>query len=173
MLRLVPALLAGLAVLAAAGCGRPQATVQDLPRGPLSKGDYVHAFEISAAGLAQRYLAGTELGAHPTPAEQDRHIAGLQRLLRAWSARLAALRPPAEAARAQVRFVAGVRGFAADLDRARAALRRGDGAGADRLLASGAIVSAGTRADLVAARRAYHRLGYDIRNLDRTPVATP
>jgi hypothetical protein len=162
-------LIVTLAVAALAGCGRPQAKVEALPTGPLSKDEYVHAFEISANGLARRYGVSEEAGSDA----DGRRVAALQRLLRAWADRLATLRPPAEAARAQIRFVAGVRGFAADLDEARAALRRGDAKGAQRLLATGRIVSATTRADLVAARRAFHALGYDIANLDKTPVRTP
>jgi hypothetical protein len=162
-------LLVTLAVATLAGCGRPQAKVESLPSGPLSKDEYVHAFEISANGLAHRYGV-SEQGASDA---EGRRVAALQRLLRAWAGRLAGLHPPAEATRAQIRFVAGVRGFAADLDRARAALRRGDVAGAQRLLATGRIVSAATRADLIAARHAFHALGYDIANLDKTPVRTP
>jgi hypothetical protein len=162
-------LLVTLAVAALAGCGRPQGKVESLPAGPLSKDAYVHAFEVSANGLAQRYGVSEESGSDA----DGRRVAALQHVLRAWADRLATLRPPAEAARAQVRFVAGVRSFAADLDRARAALRRGDAKGAQRLLASGDIVSAATRAHLVAARRAFHALGYDISNLDKTPVRTP
>jgi hypothetical protein len=90
-----------------------------------------------------------------------------------WAERLSGLRPPAEAARAQARYVSGIRSFAADLDRARAALDRGDVKGANRLLSSGRIVSPRTRADLVAARRAFHALGYDLEDLDKAPVETP
>jgi hypothetical protein len=170
-LSLVVAPLVVVAVLAA-GCGRPQATVEQLPTGPLSKDEYVHAFEVSAQGLARRY------GIHPTSgggsaAAEERRIAALQRFLRAWADRLSGLRPPAEAARAQARYVAGVRGFATDLDRARAALRRGDTRGAQRLLETGRIVSSRTRSDLAAGRRAFHALGYDINNLDKAPVETP
>ena len=156
-----------IAVTALAGCGRPQAKVEQLPTGPLTKDEYVHAFEVSASGLAQRY--GVSEGG--TDADGKR-IAALQRLLRAWADRLATLHPPREAARAQARFVAGVRGFATDLDRARAALDRGDEKGAQRLLDTGGIVSAQTRADLVAGRKAFHALGYDIHNLDKAPVKT-
>jgi hypothetical protein len=66
-----------------------------------------------------------------------------------------------------------VRGFADDLERARAALDRGDTKGAERLLSSGRIVSATTRADLQAARRAFHALDYDLEDLDSAPVKTP
>ena len=89
-----------------------------------------------------------------------------------WSARIATLKPPARAAAAQARYVAGIRAFAVDLDRARALLDRGDTKGANRLLTSGAIVSRTTRADLVAARRAFHALGYDLLDLDSSPVKT-
>jgi hypothetical protein len=100
-------------------------------------------------------------------------VLALQGLLRAWSDRLAGLQPPAPAARAQARYVAGIRGFASDLDRARALLARGDAKGAAALLSSGRIVSARTRADLVAARRAFHALDYDLQDLDNAPVKTP
>src|SRR3954451_13887482 len=161
----VTLLALALSAVALAACGRPQAKVQELPAGQLSKDQYVHAFEISANGLAQRY------GVSEGGADSKRLVA-FQRLLRAWADRLSALHPPPEATRAQVRFVAGVRGFAADLDRARAALDRGDERGAQRLLDSGRIVSAQTRADLVAGRKAFHDLGYDIHNLDKAPVET-
>jgi hypothetical protein len=160
-----------LAACALTACGRPQSTVRELPTGQLSKDAYVQAFEISAEGLAQRYGVGKESGAPAV--QQERRVTGLQRLLRAWADRLQGLRPPPEAARAQARFVAGVRGFAADLEQARAALRRGDARGAGALLRTGRIVSARTRADLVAGRRAFHALGYDIHNLDKAPVETP
>ena len=164
-------LLLALALLAL-GCGRPAAKVERLPTGPLSKDEYVHAFEVSANGLAQRYGVPADDQGSAKPADQERRVAALQRFLRAWADRLAGLHPPAEAARAQLRFVAGVRGFAADLDRVRAALRRGDTKGAERLLSTGGVLSPATRADLEAGRRAYHALGYDIHNLDKTPVAT-
>jgi hypothetical protein len=162
-----------LAACTLTACGRPQSTVRELPTGQLSKGDYVRAFEVSAEGLAQRYGVGKELGSGAPSVQQERRVAGLQRLLRAWADRLQGLQPPPEATRAQARFVAGVRGFAADLEQARAALRRGDTRGAAALLRTGRIVSARTRADLVAGRRAFHALGYDIQNLDKAPVETP
>jgi hypothetical protein len=89
-----------------------------------------------------------------------------------WAGRVAGLRPPAAATRAQARYVAGIRSFAVDLQRARGALDRGDTKGAQRLLSSGAIVSRTTRDDLVAARRAFHALGYDLQDLDSSPVRT-
>lgn len=97
---------------------------------------------------------------------------GLQKLLREWAGRLAGLHRPAAAARAQTRYVAGIRSFADDLQRARDALDRGDTEGAQRLLSSGTIVSRTTRDDLVAARRAFHALGYDLLDLDSSPVKT-
>jgi len=171
-MRRLPALLLVLALAAlVAGCGRPQSHVEQLPTGQLSKDDYVHAFEVSANGLAQRYGVSAERGSDDA-AGQGRRVAALQRFLRAWAARLAALHPPAEALGAQARFVAGVRGFAADLDRVRAALARGDTKGAQRLLSTGAVVSARTKADLEAGRRRFHDLDYSIHNLDKTPVET-
>src|SRR4051812_40267306 len=105
MRRVALTLLAlALSAMALAACGRPEAKVQELPAGQLSKDQYVHAFEISANGLAQRYGVG-EGGA------DSKRIVALQRLLRAWADRLAALHPPPEAARAQVRFVAAGPGF--------------------------------------------------------------
>jgi hypothetical protein len=174
MRRPVLVVLIGLvAALAVAGCGRPQAKVETLPTGPLTKDEYIHAFEISANGLAQRYGVGEELTQSASAAEQDRRLAAVQRLLRAWADRLAGLQPPPEAARAQARFVAGVRGFAGDLDRARALLARGDTKAANGLFETGRILSARTRADLVAARSAFHDMDYDIQNLDKAPVETP
>jgi hypothetical protein len=161
------------AALAAAGCSRPQTEVRALPTGPLDKQQYVEAFNISAAGLAPKYGVGKELDKGAPAREQEERVVGLQRLLRAWAGRIEGLRPPAEARRAQVRYVAGVRGFADDLDRARDALARGDVAGANRLLSTAKIVSAPTRADLVAARRAFHALDYDLTDLDSAPVKTP
>jgi hypothetical protein len=162
-----------VAALLALGCSRPQTKLQELPTGPLTKDEYVHAFEISAAGLAPKYGVGADLPPDAPAKDQDAHVVALQRLLRAWADRLEGLQPPAEAARAQARYVAGVRSFAADLDRARAALRRGDTKGAAALLSSGRIVSSTTRAHLTAARRAFHRLDYDLQDLDSAPVRTP
>jgi hypothetical protein len=174
MSRLVRLVLMIVAVaLTAAGCGRPQTEVRRLPTGPLDEGAYVHAFNVSAAGLAPRYGVGRELPADAPAEEQAQRVAALQRLLRAWAGRIEGLQPPAEARRAQARYVAGVRGFAGDLERARTALARGDVDGANRLLESGRVVSARTRSDLVAARRAFHALDYDLTDLDSAPVATP
>ena len=106
-------------------------------------------------------------------AEQERHVVGLQRLLRDWAGRIAGLRPPAAAASAQARYVAGIRSFATDLDRVKAALARGDTKGANALLTSAKIVSPQTRTDLRAARRAFHALDYDLQDLDTAPVKTP
>ncbi|HMJ32674.1 MAG TPA: hypothetical protein VK501_02065 [Baekduia sp.] len=165
-------LLVLAAALTAAGCGRPQTEVRQLPTGPLDKGEYVHAFNVSAAGLAPKYGVGKELPSDAPAADQAQRVAALQRLLRAWAGRIEGLQPPAEARRAQARYVAGVRGFAADLDRARTALARGDVKGANRLLDSGRVVSPSTRADLVAARRAFHALDYALTDLDSAPVTT-
>jgi hypothetical protein len=169
-----PALLSLLllAVVVAAGCGRPQTEIRTLPTGPLDRSEYIDAFNVSAAGLAPRYGVGKELPPDAPPAKQAQRVTALQRLLRDWAGRLAGLQPPAEARRAQARYVAGVRGFAADLERARAALARGDAKGANALLSTGRIVSARTRADLVAARRAFHALGYELQDLDTAPVKT-
>jgi hypothetical protein len=161
------------AALLAIGCGRPQTTIQRLPTGPLTKDEYVKAFGVSAAGLAPKYGVGKPLDADASATQQAAHVAGLQRLLRDWAGRIAGLQPPPPAARAQARYVAGIRGFADDLDRARAALDRGDAKGANALLTSGRIVSPSTRADLVAARRAFHALDYDLQDLDTAPVKTP
>jgi hypothetical protein len=173
--RRLTVLLVALAAAAAmaAGCGSKPDPVQTLPTGPLTQSRYEDAFDKSAVGLAARYGVGKPLDPEASAAEQARHVAGLQRVLRVWADRLAGLQPPAEAARAQARYVDGIRSFAADLDRARAALQRGDVKGANRLLSSGRIVSARTRADLVAARRAFHALGYDLEDLDKAPVETP
>jgi hypothetical protein len=168
---LVVLILAALA-LALAACGEQAVKVQTLPTGPLSKSEYEHAFNVSAVGLAPKYGVGKPLDPDASAADQAAHVAGLQRLLRDWAGRLEGLQPPAEAARAQARYVAGIRGFASDLDRAKAALDRGDTDGANQLLTSGRIVSAGTRADLVAARRAFHDLGYELEDLDKSPVST-
>jgi hypothetical protein len=165
-------LLLLLAALAAAGCGRPQTEVRELPTGPLDKGEYVHAFNVSAAGLAPKYGVGKELPSDAPAAEQAQRVTALQRLLRAWAGRLEGLQPPAEARRAHARYVAGVRGFAGDLERARTELARGDVDGANRLLESGRIVSRQTRADLVDARRAFHALDYELTDLDSAPVTT-
>lgn len=158
--------------LLAAGCGAKAVEIQTLPTGPLSKAQYEDAFGKSALGLAPKYGVGKPLDAEASAADQAAHVVGLQKLLREWAGRLEGLQPPAEAARAQARYVTGIRSFAADLDRAKAALDRGDAKGANRLLSSGAIVSAQTRADLVAARRAFHALGYDLEDLDKSPVKT-
>jgi hypothetical protein len=165
-------LLAVVAALAASGCSRPKTEVRTLPTGQLDRGDYEHAFGVSAAGLAPKYGIGKDLPRDAPAAAQAERVRALQRLLRAWAARLATLRPPPEAAAAHARYVAGIRGFARDLDRAGAALDRGDAKGANALLESGRIISAGTRTDLQAARRAFHRLGYDLQDLDTAPVAT-
>jgi hypothetical protein len=155
-----------------AGCSRPVTKVERLPTGPLTKSEYEHAFGVSAAGLAPKYGVGQELAPDASAAEQDRHVASLQRLLRDWAGRLAGLQPPAPALSAQRRYVAGIRSFATDLDRARALLARGNTKGAAALLSSGRIASARTRADLIAARRAFHALGYDLQDLDKAPVST-
>jgi hypothetical protein len=123
--RLIPLVLLLLAAVLVAGCGRPESKVEQLPTGQLSKDEYVRAFEISANGLAKRYGVTADDGSTKA-VDQDRRVAALQRFLRAWADRLASLHPPAEATRAQARFVAGVRGFATDLDRVRTALQRGD-----------------------------------------------
>ena len=169
-----PVLVLGLiAALLAAGCSRPQTKLQELPTGPLTKDEYVHAFEVSAAGLAPKYGVGKDLPPDASAKDQDVHVVALQRLLRAWADRLEGLEPPAPAARAHARYVAGIRSFATDLDRARAALARDDAKGAAALLSSGRIVSPATRTQLVAARRAFHRLDYDLQGLDSAPVKTP
>ncbi|HEV7750978.1 MAG TPA: hypothetical protein VGO71_05525 [Baekduia sp.] len=159
-------------VLGAAGCSRPQTEVRTLPTGPLNQADYEHAFNVSAAGLAPKYGVGKELPRDAPAARQAERVRALQQLLRVWAGRIAGLQPPAPARRAQARYVAGVRNFAGDLDRARTLLAAGDVKGANRLLESGRVVSARTRADLVAARRAFHALGYDLTDLDSAPVKT-
>jgi hypothetical protein len=166
-------LLCALTVVLTSGCSRPVTKVQTLPTGPLDKDAYVQAFDVSAAGLAPRYGIGKELPPDAPAPQQRRRVTALQRLLRDWAGRLEGLQPPAVARPAQARYVAGIRGFAGDLERARAALARGDTKGAAGLLKSGRIVSAGTRADLVAARRTFHALGYDLQDLDTAPVRTP
>jgi hypothetical protein len=171
-LLLAPLLCAcALALGACGGLGSDE--VVDLPKGQLDKSGYIDAFERSSGGLEARYGVKDELPPDASPARQAARVAGLQRVLRAWADRLASLRPPAEARTAHVRFIAGVRSFATDLERPRTALERGDERGAKRLFDSGAVVSKATRDDLVAARRAFHELGYRIRNLDTSPVETP
>jgi soluble cytochrome b562 len=165
-------LLICVAAFAVSGCSRPKTEIQTLPAGPLSQSAYEHAFNVSAAGLAPKYGVGKPLDVDASAADQAAHVTGLQRLLRDWAGRIEGLQPPAAAARAQARYVAGIRSFATDLDRAKAALDRGDTKTANALLSSGRIVSAQTRADLVAARRAFHALGYDLEDLDKSPVAT-
>jgi hypothetical protein len=154
------------------GCGEQPLPVPSLPTGQLTQGQYEDAFPKAAQGLAAKYGVGKPLDADASAAKQAAHVAGLQKLLREWATRLVSLRPPAPAASAQARYVAGIRSFATDLDRARAALDRGDTKGANALLSSGRIVSAATRTDLVAARRAFHALGYDLEDLDKAPVKT-
>jgi hypothetical protein len=155
-----------------AGCGSKALPVATLPTGQLDQKQYEAAFGKSAYGLAPKYGVGKPLDAEASAADQAAHVAGLQRLLREWADRLAGLKPPAEAARAQARYVAGIRSFAVDLQRARDALDRGDVKGAQRLLSSGAIASKATREDLIAARRAFHALGYRLQDLDSAPVTT-
>jgi hypothetical protein len=172
-LPLVLSLLCVLA-LALAACGPVGSDeVVDLPTGQLDKPHYIDAFEHSSGGLAARYGIRDELSPNASVAEQAQRIAGIQRTMRAWADRLATLHPPAEAVRAHERFIAGVRSFATDLDRARAALARGDERGARHLMETGAVVSGRTKAELIAARRAFKDLGYRIRNLDTSPVETP
>src|SRR3954454_13967334 len=101
---LVLALL--LAAVAALGCGRPQTEVRTLPTGPLTKGEYEHAFNVSAAGLAPRYGVGKELPRDAPAAQQAERVRARQRLLRVWAGRIASLQPPAPARRAQDRYVA-------------------------------------------------------------------
>jgi hypothetical protein len=146
--------------------------IATLPTGPLDQKQYESAFGKSAYGLAPKYGVGKPLDAEASAADQAKHVVGLQQLLREWAGRLAGLQPPAAAARAQAQYVAGIRSFAVDLQRARVALDRGDTKGAQRLLSSGTIVSAATRADLVAARRGFHALGYHLQDLDTAPVKT-
>src|ERR1700712_5557735 len=134
-------LLVCAGALVAVGCGRPQTEIAQLPTGQLTKDQYVAAFGKSAAGLAPKYGVGKPLASDASAAEQERHVVGLQRLLRDWAGRIAGLRPPAVAAAAQARYVAGLRSFATDLDRVKAALARGDTKGANALLTSAKIVS--------------------------------
>jgi hypothetical protein len=169
--RLLP-IFALLAALALVACGEQPLPVPSLPTGQLTQGQYEDAFPKAAQGLAAKYGVGKPLSDEASASEQAAHVAGLQKLLREWATRLASLHPPSAATTAQARYVAGIRGFASDLDRARAALARGDVKGANALLSSGRIVSAPTRADLVAARRAFHALGYDLEDLDKAPVET-
>lgn len=155
-----------------AGCANDPEPIATLPSGPLDQKQYESAFGRSATGLAAKYGVGAPLSGDASAADQAAHITGLQKTLGAWAGRLASLHPPAAAARAQARYVAGIRSFGVDLNRAKAVLDRGDTKGAAKLLSSGAIVSPGTRADLVAARRAFHALGYDLLDLDKSPVTT-
>jgi predicted GNAT family acetyltransferase len=170
--RRLSALLALLAALALLACGEQPLPVPMLPTGQLTQAQYEDAFPKAAQGLAARHGVGEPLDEDASATEQAEHVAGLQAVLREWAARLASLRPPVAAAAAQARYVAGIRGFADDLDRARTALEAGDVKDANALLSSGRIVSAHTRADLVAARRAFHALGYDLEDLDKAPVET-
>jgi hypothetical protein len=172
MSRPVVVLVLLVALLVTVGCGAPAVAIQTLPTGPLSQKQYEDAFSKSALGLAPKYGVGKPLDVEASAADQAAHVIGLQKLLREWAGRLEGLQPPAAAARAQARYVAGIRSFASDLDRARTALDRGDTKTAGRLLSSGSIVSAQTRADLVAARRAFHALDYKLEDLDKAPVTT-
>jgi hypothetical protein len=172
MRRLALLLTLVAASVALAACGSKPVPIATLPTGALTQSQYEDAFPRAAEGLAAKYGVGKPLDAKASVGQQAAHVAGLQKVLRAWATRLASLRPPPAAAAAQARYVAGIRSFATDLDRARAALDRGDAKGANTLLASGRIVSARTRADLVAARRGFHALGYDLEDLDRSPVKT-
>ncbi|WP_027005607.1 hypothetical protein [Conexibacter woesei] len=167
---LLAALLAGAALVA--GCGSQALPIARLPTGQLDQKQYEDAFGKSAYGLAPKYGVGKPLDPEASAADQARHIDGLQRLLREWAGRVGGLHPPAAAVRAQARYVAGIRSFADDLERARVALDRGDTKGAQRLLSSGTIASRATRADLIAARRAFHALGYRLQDLDSSPVKT-
>lgn len=171
-MRRLTLLLALAAAVLVGGCGAPAVPIQTLPTGPLTQDQYEDAFAKSALGLAPKYGVGKPLDAEASAADQAAHVVGLQHVLRDWATRLARLQPPAAAAPAQARYIAGIRSFASDLDRARTALDRGDTSGAHTLLTSGRIASAGTRADLVAARRAFHALGYELEDLDSAPVKT-
>jgi len=172
MRRLTLLLLMLAAAVLAAGCGSKPLPIPSLPTGPLTQDQYEDAFPKTAQGLAAKYDVGKPLDAEASAADQAAHVTGLQHVLRDWATRLARLQPPPAAAPAQARYVAGIRSFASDLDRARAALEGGDTSGAHTLLTSGRIASAGTRANLVAARRAFHALGYDLEDLDSAPVKT-
>lgn len=165
-------LLAFALAVAVAGCGEKPLPVPALPSGALTQKQYEDAFPKAAQGLAAKYGVGKPLDRDASASDQAAHVAGLQKLLRTWAGRLATLHPPAPAAAAQARYAAGIRSFASDLDRAHAALDRGDVKGANALLSTGRIVSPQTRADLVAARRAFHALGYDLEDLDSAPVKT-
>jgi hypothetical protein len=172
----LPLLAALLCVFAlgAAACGAVGSDeVVDLPTGQLDKSGYIDAFEHSSGGLAARYGIHDELSPNASIDEQARRVVGIQRTMRAWADRLATLHPPAAALPAHERFIAGVRSFADDLERAKDALARGDERGARHLMETGAVVSRRTRDDLVAARRGFKDLGYRIRNIDTSPVATP
>ncbi|HET6510096.1 MAG TPA: hypothetical protein VFG42_25115 [Baekduia sp.] len=165
----------GVVLLLAAvltGCGEKPLPVPELPTGSLSQKQYEDAFPRAAQGLAARYGVGRDLDSDAGAARQAEHVAGLQRLLRDWATRLDSLHPPEPAVAPQARYVAGIRSFAADLDRARTALEHGDVQAANALLSTGRIVSARTRADLLAARRGFHALGYHLQDLDRAPVKT-
>lgn len=168
-----PAVLALLAAaLVAAGCGSKPVPVATLPSGPLTQDQYEEVFPKAAEGLAARQGVGKPLPADASAAQQLDHVVGLQKVLRAWAQRLSTLHPPAPAARAQSRYVAGIRSFATDLDAVRARLRAGDAKAANTLLSTGRVVSSTTRTDLVAARRAFHALGYELEDLDSAPVKT-
>lgn len=173
MRRLTLLLALAAAVLVLGGCGGSKPLpIPSLPTGALTQDQYEDAFPKTAQGLAAKYDVGKPLDADASAADQAAHVAGLQHVLRDWATRLSRLQPPAAAAPAQARYIAGIRSFATDLDRARTALDRGDTSGANTLLTSGRIASAGTRADLIAARRAFHALGYELEDLDSAPVKT-
>jgi hypothetical protein len=164
-MRRLALLLTLVASVTLAACGSKPVPIATLPTGALTQSQYEDAFPRAAEGLAAKYGVGKPLDAEASVEQQAAHVAGLQKVLRAWATRLASLRPPSAAAAAQARYVAGIRSFATDLD-------RGDAKGANALLTSGRIVSARTRADLVAARRGFHALGYDLEDLDTSPVKT-
>jgi hypothetical protein len=166
------ALVLTLFALLAAGCGSKPVAIQTLPTGPLTRSEYEDAFAKSALGLAPKYGVGKPLDLEASAADQAAHVDGLQKVLRDWATRLSRLQPPAAATRAQSLYVAGIRSFATDLDRARAALAHGDTSTARTLLTSGRIATAQTRTALIAARRAFHALGYELEDLDSAPVKT-
>src|SRR3954463_16179551 len=102
-------LLLALDALLAAGRGSQPVAIQTLPTGPLSQDRYEDAFAKSALGLAPKYGVGKPLDVEASAADQAAHVSGLQHVLRDGATRLERLQPPAAAAPAQARYVAGIR----------------------------------------------------------------
>ncbi|MBI5106992.1 MAG: hypothetical protein HZB46_18760 [Solirubrobacterales bacterium] len=142
-----------LAAVALAGCAERE------------NADYVDAFDATSKGLAQRYGLDRDPPANATAAQLAARIARIQGLLREWARRLERVDPPNVVDDAHARYIAGLRGFARDLDRTAAALRGGDVQAAQRQLDSGRAMSARTRADLRYAQERFDRFNLEVHGL--------